>query len=64
VQVNSSPAADPAITNAVVQNNVDVAVASKVRQTQKQQGEAVVALIQDAAKVTEQLATGHIDVRL
>ncbi|MCC6512291.1 MAG: hypothetical protein IT423_24550 [Pirellulaceae bacterium] len=62
MQVNSN--VDPAISNAVVQNQIDVAVVSKTRQVQKQQGEAAVALIQDAAQVTEQLANGRLDVKL
>lgn len=63
MQVNSS-STDPAIANAAIQNQIDTAIVSRVRQVQKQQGDAVVQLVEQAAQITEQLASGHIDVKL
>lgn len=63
MQVNSS-STDPAITSTAIQIQIDTAVASRARQVQQQQGDAVVQLVEDAAKITEQLASGHIDVKL
>lgn len=55
---------DPAITSAAIQIQIDSAVATKARQVQQQQGDAMVQLIEDVVEVTEQLASGHIDVKL
>lgn len=63
MQVNSA-STDPAITGIAVQMQIDTAVASRAKQVQQQQGEAVVQLVEQAAKITEQLASGHIDVKL
>lgn len=41
-----------------------MAVAQKTLQTQRQQGEAVVELIQQAEQITTQLSQGRLDVRL
>lgn len=64
MQVNSASSTDPAITSAAIQIQIDSAVATKARQVQQQQGDAIVQLIEDAAQLTEQLASGHIDVKL
>ena len=64
MQINSANATDPAITGAAIQIQIDTAIASRARQVQQQQGDAVVQLVEDAAKVTEQIASGHIDVKL
>jgi hypothetical protein len=64
VQISNNAPIDPAITTAAIGNQIDVAIAQKAMQVQKQQGEAAVELIQDAVDVGQQLASGHIDVRL
>ncbi len=63
MQINSATT-DPAITSAAIQVQIDTAVASRARQVQQQQGDAVVQLVEQAAQITEQLASGHIDVKL
>ena len=57
-------AAASAVKQSQVQNQVDVAVASKTLQVQKQQGDAVIQLIDQAVQLQDQLASGHIDVQL
>jgi hypothetical protein len=57
-------AAASAIQQTQVQNKVAAAVAEKSLQTQKQQGEAAVALIEQVEQLTQQLAQGTIDVQL
>ncbi len=64
MQVNSANSTDPAITSAAIQIQIDGAIASKAKQVQQQQGDALVQLIEDAAQITEHLASGHIDVKL
>jgi hypothetical protein len=64
MQVSNNPPMDPAVTAAAIGNQIDVAIAQRAMQVQKQQGEAAVELIQDAVDVGQQLASGHIDVRL
>lgn len=61
MQVNNT---DPAITSAAIQMQIDTAVATRAQQVQKQQGDAAVQLVEAAADITEQLANGHIDVKL
>jgi Putative motility protein len=57
-------AAASAVKQSQVQNQVDIAVASKTLQVQKQQGDAVIQLIDQAVQIQEQLASGHIDVKI
>ncbi len=57
-------AAASAVKQSQLQNQVDFAVAGKALQAQKQQGEAVVQLIEQAAQVQEQLASGYLDVQI
>lgn len=64
MQVQANPVTDPAIIGASIDNQVQIAVAVKARQVQKQQGEAVIELIQNAAAVSTQLDSGHIDIQL
>lgn len=64
MQVQANTSADTAITSTAIDNQIQIAVAVKARQVQKQQGEALVELIQDAAAVTSQLDRGHIDIQL
>ena len=65
MQVNSSAAAtDPAITESIVKNNIDMAVAVRARQVDKMQGEAAVQMIQSAAQISSQLDQGRLDVKL
>jgi hypothetical protein len=64
MQVNTSSAIDAASLGATIDNQVQVAVALKARQVQKQQGEAAVDLVQAAADISAQIAEGHIDVEL
>ncbi len=63
MQVNSN-AVDPAITSAAIQVQIDTAVAKRAQQVEKQQGEAAVELVQQAAQISQQLSSGHIDVKL
>lgn len=53
-----------AIKNSQIQNDTSMVVAQKTLQAQKQQGEAAVSLIQQAAQISTQLTQGRIDVRL
>ena len=64
MQISNNVPVDPAITRAAVENQIDVAVAQKALQAQKQQGEAAVDMIKSAVDIGQQLASGHIDVRL
>ncbi len=64
MQIGSPTSLDPAITQAQVQNQIDVAVALKAQQVEKQQGEAALEMIKQVAQVSQQLASGHIDVTL
>lgn len=64
MQLSSNTPVDPAIANAAVQNQIDTAVAVRARQVQKQQGEAAVEMIKSAVDISQQLASGHIDVKL
>ncbi|MGN6133630.1 MAG: hypothetical protein ACTHOU_03975 [Aureliella sp.] len=64
MQINNTPPTDPALTAAAISNQIDVAVAVKARQVQKQQGDAIVQLVQGAAEISQQIADGHLDVRL
>lgn len=57
-------AAASAVKQSQVQNQVDYAVASKTLQSQKQQGDAVIQLIDQAVQLQDQLASGHIDVQI
>jgi len=57
-------AAASAVKQSQVQNQVGIAVATKTLQAQKQQGEAVVQLIDQAVQIQKQLASGHLDVQI
>jgi hypothetical protein len=61
---NLSIAAASAIQQNKVLNQIDVAIVGKSQQIQKQQGDAIVALIEQAAQVQQQLSSGHLDVKL
>lgn len=61
---NFTIAAASAVKQSQIQNQIDFAVAGKTLQAQKQQGDAVIQLIEQAAQVQEQLANGHLDVEL
>ncbi len=61
---NLSIASASAIKQSQIQNQVEMAVLGKAQQVQKQQGEAAVQLIEQAANIQEQLGSGHIDVKL
>lgn len=64
MQIPSTTSLDPAITGAMVQNQIDTAVAVKTLQAEKQQGQAAIEMIQGAIDINNQLASGHIDVKL
>jgi hypothetical protein len=64
MEIQNSLSTDPALTRAALDNQIDVAVAQKSRQVQLQQGQAAVELIQQAVDISQQVASGHIDVRL
>ena len=53
-----------AIKQSQIQNQIDYAVIGKVQQAQKQQGDAVVQLIAQAASIPDQIDGGHLDVTL
>lgn len=57
-------AAACAIKNSQIQQNSSMLVAHKTLQAQRQQGEAVVALIQQAEHITTQFDQGRLDVSL
>ena len=64
MDANLTVAAASAIKNSQIQNQTSMVVAQKTLQAQKQQGEAAVSLIQQAAKLSTQLSQGRIDVQL
>ena len=64
MDANLTVAAASAVKNSQIQNETSMAVAKKSLQVQKQQGEAAVALIEQVAQLSSQLAQGRIDVRL
>lgn len=64
MDANLTVAAASAVKNSQIQNETSMAVAKKSLQVQKQQGEAAVALIDQVAQLSTQLAQGHIDVHL
>jgi hypothetical protein len=59
-----SIAAASSFQQSKIQNQVDYAILGKTQQIQKQQGDAAVALVEQAVQVQEQLANGQLDVRL
>ena len=61
---NFTIAAASAVKQSQLQNQIDFAVAGKVLQSQKQQGDAVTQLIEQAAQVQAQLASGQLDVEI
>ena len=61
---NFTIAAASAVKQSQLQNQIDFAVAGKVLQAQKQQGDAAIQLIEQAAQVQEQLASGQLDVEI
>jgi hypothetical protein len=61
---NFTIAAASAVKQSQLQNQIDFAVAGKTLQVQKQQGEAVIQLIEQAAQVQQQLASGQLDVEI
>lgn len=61
---NFTIAAASAVKQSQIQNQVDFAVASKTLQAQKQQGDAVIQLIDQAVQIQDQLANGQLDVQI
>ena len=61
---NFTIAAASAVKQSQLQNQIDFAIAGKVLQSQKQQGDAVIQLIEQAAQVQAQLASGQLDVEI
>jgi len=61
---NFTIAAASAVKQSQVKNQIDFAVAGKVLQAQKQQGDAAIQLIEQAAQIQEQLANGQLDVEI
>ena len=47
-----------------VQQQIDISLMGKHLETQKQQGKAVVDLIEQASQIQQQLAAGHLDVKV
>ena len=64
MEIQNSTPTDPALVRASLDNEIDVAVAQKAKQVQIQQGKAAVDLVQQAVDIGQQIANGHIDVRL
>ncbi|MCA9134112.1 MAG: hypothetical protein KDA45_13185 [Planctomycetales bacterium] len=61
---NLTVAAASAIQQSQIHNETAMAVASKTLQSQKQQGQAAVELIQQAEQLTAQLEQGRLDIEL
>ena len=61
---NFTIAAASAVKQSQLQNQIDFAVAGKVLQAQKQQGDAAIQLIEQAAQVQKPLASGQLDVEI
>jgi len=61
---NFTIAVASAVKQSQVKNQVDFAVAGKVLQAQKQQGDAAIQLIEQAAQIQKQLASGQLDVEI
>lgn len=64
MQINATSTTDAALAGIATDNQIQIAVAVKAREAQKLQGEAMISLLQDAAQISDQIATGHIDVEL
>ncbi len=64
MDANLTVAAASAMKNSQIQNQTSMVVAQKTLQAQKQQGEAAVSLIQQAAQLSSQLSQGRLDVKL
>ena len=64
MEANLTVAAASAAKNSEIQNKIASAVAVKTLDAQKTQGDAAVSLIQQVEQLTEQLASGHIDVQI
>ena len=64
MEANLSLAAASAIQQSQVHNEIATAVARTSLQSQRQQGEAAVALLEQAQVLTQQLTEGRIDVQL
>lgn len=64
MDANLTVTAACALKNSEIQQNKAMVVAQKTLQTQRQQGEAVVALVQQAERISTQIAQGRLDVRL
>ncbi len=64
MDTNFAIATASAIKDMQLQNQVSMAMAQKTQQVQKQQGSAVVSMIQQSAELSSQLSQGRIDVQL
>jgi hypothetical protein len=64
MEANLTTQAASAIQQSQIHNETAMAVAQKTLQSQKQQGQAVVALIDQAAQLSSQISEGHVDVQL
>jgi hypothetical protein len=64
MDTNLTVAAASAIKNSQVQNQIASSVAVKAQKVQQAQGDAAVDLIQQVEQLSEQLASGRIDVQL
>ena len=64
MDANLTVAAACSIKNSQIQQNISLAVAKQVLDTQRQQGQAAVALIEQAEQITTQIDQGRLDVDL
>ncbi len=64
MEVGADYASASAIQRQQVANRIGFAIVRKSLDTQRQQGQAAVELIDQAAQLQDQLASGRIDVRL
>jgi hypothetical protein len=64
MNVTQSASVDPAVVNAVTEQQLAVALARKARQVEQVQGDAVVQMLEQAAQVSQSLADGKLDVQI
>jgi len=64
MNVTQSASVDPAVINAVTEQQLAVALARKARQVEQVQGDAVVQMLEQAAQVSQSLADGKLDVQI
>ncbi|MEZ6134665.1 MAG: hypothetical protein R3C53_07130 [Pirellulaceae bacterium] len=64
MEANLTTAAASAIQTSQIRNEAAATIAAKTLKVQKAQGEAAVDLIKQVEQLSDQLANGHVDVKL